>query len=124
MPRQFVLDEHLRTGRALWDIIQRHNIAGLDPIDVVRVGDETDLPLGTQDPELLLWAKREGRILITEDRRTMATHLAAHLAVGHYSPGVMTPRPGVSLPQLLQLLVLAAYASEPVEWENQQSFIP
>jgi hypothetical protein len=27
MPLQFVLDEHLRGP--LWDIIQRHNIAGL-----------------------------------------------------------------------------------------------
>jgi hypothetical protein len=41
---RFVLDEHLRGP--LWRAGQRHNARAEDPIDVVRVGDPPDLPLG------------------------------------------------------------------------------
>src|SRR5438270_13531903 len=43
----FVLDEHLRGP--LWIAIQTHIARGIHPIDAVRVGDPTDLPLGTKD---------------------------------------------------------------------------
>jgi hypothetical protein len=35
----------------------------------------------------LLWAEREGRVLVTLDRHTMPGHLANHLRAGHNSPG-------------------------------------
>jgi hypothetical protein len=50
MPLRFVLDEHLRGG-GLWWIIRQHNTHGIDPLDVVRVGDPPDLPRVTLDPE-------------------------------------------------------------------------
>src|SRR2546429_4475372 len=45
-------------------------------------------PLGTPDPDNLLWAEQHGRIIVTEDRRTMPVHLADHLQAGRHSPGV------------------------------------
>jgi hypothetical protein len=48
MALRYVLDENLR-GR-LWSAFQRHNAAGVDRVDVTRVGDPLDLPLGTADP--------------------------------------------------------------------------
>jgi hypothetical protein len=122
MPLKFVLDEHHRG--VLWDAIYRHNLRGIDPLDVVRVGDPTDLPLGIKDPPILLWAEREGRILVSSDKSTMATHLADHLAAGHRGPGVMTIRPGVSLREVLNFLVLAAYGSDPAEWQDRIAFVP
>jgi hypothetical protein len=77
MALRFLLDEHLRGP--LWHAIQRHNVRGQLPLDVVRVGDPSDLPLGSGDPEILSWAERETRILVTEDRQTMASHLDDHL---------------------------------------------
>ena len=47
MAIRFVLDEHLRGP--LWRAVQRHNARAEDPIDVVRVGDLPDLPLGSDD---------------------------------------------------------------------------
>ncbi|MDB5299627.1 MAG: hypothetical protein JWO87_1290 [Phycisphaerales bacterium] len=122
MPLRFVLDEHLRGS--VWDLIQRHNLLREDPIDVARVGDPEDLPLSISDPQILQWAERERRILISRDKSTMPTHLAQHLAAGHHSPGVMILKPHLSMPRLLDFLVLAAYASEPHEWENRISFVP
>ena len=122
MPLRYLLDEHLRGP--LWDAVQRHNFLGVDPIDVVRVGDPADLPLGTEDPLVLRWAEARQRVLVTEDKSTMATHLATHLASGRRSPGVMTPRPRMPLAGLLAFLVLAAYATDPAEWEGRIVFVP
>lgn len=122
MPLSYVLDENLRGPP--WIALQQHNAGGLYPVDVVRVGDPPDLPLGTIDPDLLLWAEREGRVLVTVDWKTMPGHLAAHLQNGHHSPGVLIPRPGLSLSQLVFELVLLAYASDPDELRDQVRFIP
>ena len=97
---------------------------GEDPIDVVRVGDAPDLPLASDDPAVLAWAEREGRILVTGDKNTIPTHLAAHLAQGRHSPGVFMVRPAWSVRAVVELLVLAAYVSEAEEWQDRVEFIP
>src|SRR5262249_7068347 len=86
MALRFLLDEHLRGP--LWRAIPRHIALGGLTLDVVRVGDPPDLPLGSDDPDILLWAERQERILITEDVHTMPGFLAKHLQAGHRSPGV------------------------------------
>src|SRR6266852_8081809 len=117
MALRYVLDEHLRGP--LWRAIQWHNSLGVYPLDVVRVGDPADLPLGTGDPAILLWAEREQRILVTQDTDSMPTHLADHLAAGGHSPGVFMVRHHSTLPQILSFLRDAAYASELSEWQDQ-----
>lgn len=83
-----------------------------------------DLPLGSGDAAVLAWAEREGRILVTEDKHTMAKHLAVHLQAGGHSPGVFMVRPGLSISQLVVFLELAAHAGTPGEFENVITFIP
>lgn len=122
MTLRYVLDEHLRGP--LWRAIQWHNSSGVYPLDVVRVGDPDDLPLGSDDSALLLWAEREQRILVTHDPDTMPKHLVDHLAGGHHSPGVFMLRPHSTLPQIVSFLRDAAYASEPTEWQDRIHFIP
>jgi hypothetical protein len=122
MPRTYLLDEHLRGP--LWRAIQWHNLRGVCPLDVVRVGDPPDLPLGTADPDILLWAERAGRILVSDDRKTMARHLADHLQAGHQSPGIFTIRQLTPLPQVIEFLVLVAYESEAHEWQDRIEYLP
>jgi hypothetical protein len=122
MVLRYVLDEHLRGP--LWRAIQWQNSSGAYLLDVVRVGDAADLPLGTADPALLLWAERAQRILVTHDPDTMPMHLNDHLAAGHHSPGVFMIRPHSTLPQLVTFLRDAAYASEPADWQDRVQFIP
>jgi Domain of unknown function (DUF5615) len=122
VPLRFVFDEHLRGP--LWNLLARNNRNGDLAVDVVRVGDAGTVPLGTKDPELLRWAEKEGRILVSEDRRTMSTHLADHLRAGHHSPGVMTLKEHVRLRVVVEFLVLAAYATDPEEWADANHFIP
>lgn len=123
MPLRFLLDENLRGG-VLWQAIRRHNAANIDPIDVVRVGDPPDLPCGSLDPDVLAWAEREGRILVTLDRQTIAAHLTAHLHAGRHSPGVFLIRGGPPVSQVVAFLILAAHASDAADWRDQVSYVP
>jgi hypothetical protein len=117
-----VLDEHLR--RRLWKALQKHNSLGIDAVDVIRVGDSLNFPLGIDDRSLLLAAERERRILITRDARSMPKHLAAHLRAGHHLPGIFLIRPKAVLSQVIGFLVYAASSSTPSEWKDSIEYIP
>src|SRR5262245_105783 len=86
MPLRYLLDENQRG--VLWQVIQRHNARGIDPLDAVRDGDPSDLALGSRDAEILRWAERENRLLITFDKSSMSRHLSDHLADGNHCPGI------------------------------------
>jgi hypothetical protein len=122
MMLRFVLDENQRG--LLWRAILRHNQTGAFPLDVVRVGDASDLPLGSSDADVLLWSEREGRILVTFDKSALAGHLANHLQAGHHSPGIFTLRRGCRLSQVVAHLTLVTHASDAWEWQDRIEFIP
>ncbi len=67
----FLLDENVRG--VLSDALVAHNRRGWNRIDFVRVGDLEELPLDSLDPQILDWAGRHDRILVTRDRATMLT---------------------------------------------------
>ena len=122
MPIPFLLDEQMI--HALDGAIGQHNQSGVDAIDAVRVGDPPDLPRGTLDPQILLWAEREGRILVSFDKKTLPTHLADHLQAGHHSPGIFIVLPGATIPGVVAFLAEASHRSERWEWEDHIEYIP
>lgn len=86
MRPRFLLDEHM--PRAVIAAARR-----LDPaIDFVAVGSESAPPLGALDPDILLWCEREQRLLITNNRKSMPSHIADHFAAGHHHWGIFTVR--------------------------------
>ena len=93
MALTFLLDEQLRG--TLFRAIRHHNARGGWPIDAVQVGDPPDLPRRSTDPNILLWAERENRILISRDFRTMPGHFRDHLLAGRHSPGLLLLTRGV-----------------------------
>jgi hypothetical protein len=122
MPLAFVLDENCRGP--LWNAIQSHNQRGSYPLDAVRVGDLPDLSLQSSDPEILAWAERAGRILLTFDESTMPSYWIAHLQSGRHSPGVFIIRTKATLREIVENLVLVAYASDPAEWLDRLEYFP
>jgi hypothetical protein len=122
MALRFLIDENQR--RRLFALIQRMNQREVTPIDAVQVGDSPDLPLGTGDLDVLLWAEREQRILVSSDRRSLPKFLTEHLAAGHHSPGVFLIRPRRPLSEVVMFLTLVARASESWEWLDRCTFIP
>lgn len=121
MTLSYLFDEHLRGP--LWHAVERHNLVGSNPLNVVRVGDVEVVPLGASDREILLWAEQQRRILVSSDRSTLPDHLRSHLDAGHFCPGIFLLRRGASVSHILEFLELAAYASEPVEWENRIEYV-
>ncbi len=119
---RLLLDEHLRG--VLWLAIQRHNAQGGLPIDAVRVGDPADLPLGSSDPDILLWTEREGRILLTQDVKTMPGFLNQHLQAGNHSPGVFVISGSCPIAQLIGYLELVSHAGNPLDYENSITYVP
>jgi Domain of unknown function (DUF5615) len=122
MALRFVLDENLR-GQ-LWRATQRHNALGLNPIDVTRVGDPPDLPLGATDSDILIWAERAGRVIVSNDRTTLPSHFWSHIQSGNHSPGLFLIRPRSTISQIIYHLVLAAYAADPAQLRDQIEWIP
>jgi hypothetical protein len=122
MPIRFVVDENQR-GQ-LWRAIRDHNAQGGQSIDAVRVGDQPDLPLGIDDPALLVWAEQADRILVTADRQTMIAHLSDHRAAGHHSPGIFIIRKNSPLGVLVAFLALAAGEDDEGQWRDRVEFIP
>jgi Domain of unknown function (DUF5615) len=122
MALRYVLDENLRGP--FWQALQRECARAVPRVEVTRVGDPADLPLGTTDRDLLLWAEREGRVIVTIDYQTMPGHHADHLASGRHSCGVFILRPHQPWPVLLRELVTRAQTTDPAEVQDLVTFIP
>jgi hypothetical protein len=78
---------------------------------------------GLKDPEVLRIAAEAGRILVSQDRRTMPAHFARYVKSAR-SPGVILQRGAVPIVTVVEELILIATASEAEEWINRLVWIP
>ncbi len=121
MALRYLIDENQRGP--LWADVRRANSRRAAPIEIACVGEESDLPLGMSDPEILIWAEQHGFVLIPHDVRTMPGHFAAHLGSGHHSPDVFLVALPASIPAILEALFYYADESEEDTWSDQILFI-
>jgi hypothetical protein len=75
------------------------------------------------DPEVLLLAAQEGRILISHDRRTMPTHFGQFIE-NHESPGLIIISQNAELLMVIDELILIWSASEAEEYVNSIRALP
>ncbi len=122
MPLKYLIDENLR-GKLSRSLPARALEAGL-AVDCVTVGGEGGPALGMGDPELLRWAKEEGRVIISLDRNTLLAHLAMHLSAGLSSPGILLVRAGCSWEEVLDYLVIASALASEEEFGDRCSYLP
>jgi Domain of unknown function (DUF5615) len=119
----FLFDENI--PRKIIDAALRHNLSDSTyPLDVVAIGDSDAPSLSTLDPDILKWVEVEGRLLVTRDVRSMANYLVDHLQNGGSVPGILEIRRSVTVPILIETLVLIAHAGLAGDYENQIHFIP
>jgi len=78
---------------------------------------------GLEDPEVLRIAADSGRILVSQDRRTMPAHFARFSAHAQ-SPGVILVREAVPISTVIEELTLIWSASEAEEWKGRLVWIP
>jgi predicted nuclease of predicted toxin-antitoxin system len=91
-----------------------------------RVTPEIDLRTAAEaeldDLEVLRIGSATGSILISQDRRTMPGNFRRHIASGT-SPGVILLRPGISIADAIDEIVIVWSASQPAEWKNRLVWI-
>ncbi|MGH7963627.1 MAG: DUF5615 family PIN-like protein [Candidatus Binatia bacterium] len=78
---------------------------------------------GLDDETVLDLAAREGRLLVSHDRRTMPLHFATFIAT-RTSAGVILIAQDLSIVQAVEDLLLIWEASEAEEWVNRLDSIP
>ena len=88
----------------------------------IRTAAEAGLA-GLADPEVLKIAAESGRILVSQDRRTMPLHFARFNASAS-CPGVVLLREAISIAMAIEELVLIWSASEAEEWIGPLVWIP
>ena len=88
----------------------------------IRTASESALG-GLKDPEVLRIAADSGRILVSQDRRTMPAHFA-RFSAGVQSHGLILLREATPISTAIEELVLIWSASEAEEWRGRLVWIP
>lgn len=91
-------------------------------IDVIRIQDSE--VYGADDPTVLEWAAREGRILLTYDRNTMTKYAYKRIAAGQETPGILVIAPLTPVGQVIDELAAIVGASDAGEWAGKVTYIP
>lgn len=79
---------------------------------------------GAQDPEVLEWAAREGRVLFTHDTSTMTRHAYDRVRAGLAMPGLFEVPQSLPVGHAIDDVVLIAELSLEGEWANQVRYLP
>lgn len=109
-------DENFNAG------IVRGLVRRLPELDVVRIQDAG--LSGPDDPAVLEWAAREGRIVLTHDISTLVSFAFERVAAGRPMPGVFAARSRGPIGLTIDDLLLLAECSVEGEWEGQVRFLP
>jgi hypothetical protein len=91
-------------------------------VDLVRV---QDVGLSrASDPEVLAWAARERRVVLSHDVSTLRKFAEDRVRAGLPMPGVFEVGEHVSIREAIDDLLLIAECSKENEWEGQVRFLP
>ena len=107
-------DFHGRIIRGL-----RRRVATLDLVRVQDIGR-----MGAADAELLEWASREGRVLVTHDANTMTRHPYARVTAGEPMAGIIVAAQSLSVGVVIEDLVAIAECTQADDWPGQVIFLP
>jgi hypothetical protein len=113
---RFLVDEDFDN-----DIV-RGVLRRLRAVDFVRAQD-VGLS-GKHDSELLDWAAREERVVLTHDVSTMKRHASDRVERGLAMPGVFAVRQSLPIGQAIEDILLIAECSLEGEWEGQIRHLP
>jgi len=91
-------------------------------LDIVRIQD-VGLS-GADDPTVLEWAAKEGRVLLTHDVSTITKYAYERVRAGQPMPGVFEVGRDVPIGRAIEDILLLAEYSLDNEWEGQVRYLP
>jgi len=114
----YLLDEHVPIALGL------HLVRQEPSIEVNRVGDGIAPSLSASDLDLLRWIEAHNRVLVTNNRSTMPTHLGSNMASGGHVLGIVQLPRLVSMAAIVADLVLLWNAALPEEIRDRIVYLP
>jgi len=91
-------------------------------VDIARVQDEG--LSGADDPTILEWAAKVGRVVLTHDVSTMTRYAYDRVREGRPMPGVFEVGREVPIGTAIEEILLLAECSLQGEWEGQVRYLP
>ncbi len=91
-------------------------------LDLVRVQDAG--LRRADDPAVLAWAAKQGRVLVSHDVSTLTAFAYARIEAGQPMPGLIEAGPDVPVATAIGDLLLIAECGEPGEFEGQVLYLP
>lgn len=112
--------------RAADENLNDHIVRGLrrrnPELDIVRVRDAG--LSGAEDIQVVEWATREGRLLLTHDVSTMASEVEELIRSGARPAGLLVIGRSVPVSVAIEDILLLAACSVEGEWEGQIVYLP
>jgi hypothetical protein len=78
---------------------------------------------GLNDREVLATVSKEGRVLVTHDRKTMPTHFSDFITAESSSGVIVVPQ-NLSIISVVEDLILIWFITEAEEWINRICYLP
>jgi hypothetical protein len=91
-------------------------------LDLIRIQDAG--LRGADDPTILDWATRQGRVLLTHDAATVIRYAYERVRAGLPMAGVCEVSPDLPIGQAIEEILLLAECSNAEEWEGQVRYLP
>ena len=113
----FVCDENF-SGRMSKAV--RRRLPGVDWLTF----DETGLPKGTPDPDVLAWAAERGRILVSHDRETMIKFATDRVNDGLPMPGLVVVRDAPNIRPAVADLAYIIQAGNETDFVDRPVYVP
>ena len=113
---RFLADENIN-GKLLRGLLSRE-----PGPDIVRAQDVGLAGIG--DPDVLAWAARENRVLLTREVRTMERFAYERVGSGLPMPGIFVIGRRVPLARAIEEVLIVAGASMEGEWDGKVRHLP
>lgn len=114
---KFLLDEHI-------PIAYRPALLQIEgDLEVLRVGDVGAPAFNSLDPDILNWCTENDFALVTNNRKSMPSHLANHIANDQHISGIFVINLDEGIGANAEILTLYATVSLPDEFRDQIIYI-
>jgi hypothetical protein len=114
----YLPDEHVAHA------LQRRLSQIAPALPVYTIGDGFAPPIGTPDPEILVWLEAHRCVLVTANRASMPVHLADHLLQGRHLPGLVQLPDPYSIGAIAENLKLIWEAAEEHDLIDRIAHLP